>query len=623
MYIVDIVKHAIKDPITANQAKFNALYLLKELMKSRNRKLVNYVEKKLEPRLEALAMSDREDRCLLEFNRNSDPVWSANFHYLNRECFQNWGELFRSTNPTFLKTAERLKTMKRLPVGNKFYEQFRSAPPAQSLPGGQQQVTQNPTQERMADASPVAGGSLKDRLSRVQQLRKTLSGGLVAGQARSMEDAQFTDDYQQYVQAVRELENDPQVKSLLNNNNPRMEEADRRLGEDIGRETVFVEQLSDFFANAHKKSDFGEFLFNYEQLYNVFFEGERLNLAQAIRDAKSGDVPLPPANTSQYGLGKEPSFRNPSEGGRAVQAQGGSEYGGGAERRYDTEPYKTAPATLQPPGQADEPLHSVPDQYRPSPIKHKDDSYEFNIPNDLRIAKKTDYSPDDFSYKNLRSEYPELIDRTNAKQAQRPLKDSTALPLPKAALPAYDPEPTDGPQRQKIDQLFIENEELKKHIEELEKRKRDLKQRVDKFNEPSIIRPASRLGAQPDILNPSSGAGFFKVLKNKDDQIDRLAMKISRLEKEYQRMSMHDDSADRMLNTPRKREFDEYSVEASLNADVLGEGKLRSVRKLQRIRDERQRELTGTVFVDQMYRDINRLLNKPAKSGQKTRDLAF
>lgn len=620
MYIVDIVKHAIKDPLTANQAKFNALYLLKELMKSRNRKLVNYVEKKLEPRLEALAMSDKAERCLLEYNRNGDVTWSANFHYLNRECFQNWGELYRSTNPTFLKTAERLKQMGRLPVGNKFYEQFRSAAPVQNgQTGGPVQVTHNPTQERMADAPLASGTSLKERLSKVQQLRKTLSDYLVSAQARSIDDAQFTDDYQQYVQSVRELENDPQVKSLLNNNNPRMEDGDRRLGEDIGRETVFVEQLSDIFATAHKKHDFGEFLLNYEQLYHVLFDTEKFSLAQAIRELRTPDVPLPPVNTSQYGLTKDPSFRNPSESNRKLQPQVNSEYMGSVP---DT--YKTAPATLQPPAPSDEPLHSVPDQYRPSPIKQKDESYEFNIPSDLRIAKKADYSPDDFSYKNIRSEYPELIDRTSAKHSAKPLKDSTAIPLPKAALTtAYDPEPTDGVQRQKIDQLFIENEELKKHIEELEKRKRDLKQRVDKFSEPSIIRQTSRLGAPTDLLSTNNGAGFFKVLKNKDDQIDRLAMKISRLEKEYQRMSMHDDSADRMLNTPRKRDFDEYSVEASINTDFLGESKLRSVRKLQRIRDERQRELTGTVFVDQMYRDINRLLNKPTKSGQSTRDMIF
>lgn len=617
-----MIKHAIKDPQAPNNSKFNALYLLKELMKSKPKKLVDYVEKKLAPRLEALAISDKGDQCLLEFAKNSDKNWSANFHYLNRECFNNWGEMFRATNPSFAKAADRLRSMRRLPVDNKFYDRVE---PGQVQP---------PAPGNFIPESPLTtGSSIANRVIKAQQLRQELKRYLASGQFRNMDDQAFLNSYSGYVQEVRELAKDPQIKSLLTNTNPKMEPADKKLGEEIGREEVFVEQLSQSYDESKRKNDGAGFLDNFQNIYNIFFENDMVDLGPSIKALQGANKPgiqsVPEHSFDQIQAGnKDVGMRQPYDvyvGAGQTQGDYPSTQTRPLQERDDNR--QRLPDNDRIPHSNDQGLgiydshKEYPPQSKYKEQNKKDDSYEFNLPQDLKIHKKNEYEFDDFSHENIRSDFPQLIDKT----ANKNKEDFGSNQRPNLAESDRFGNNFDSQtqQKYKIDQLFNENEELKRDIEELENRKKNLESKVKGYQDPIVDKQRSRLLGQSTFQTPhNDGAGFFRVLKNKDEQIDKLSTKIQRLEKEYQRISLREDSPDQILNS-RRRVLDDISMDGSQSIETLGLGKYESARKAMKKRAERQQEMTGSVFVDQMYRDINRLLNKPNRSNTSTRDIIY
>ena len=95
--------------------------LLKEVSKSKDPRLVNYVAKKLLPRLVILANSPLKENCLREFNKNAEANGSARFYHLLLECFQNWGGILKDINSAFFRASRELQKKGKIPVTAKYW----------------------------------------------------------------------------------------------------------------------------------------------------------------------------------------------------------------------------------------------------------------------------------------------------------------------------------------------------------------------------------------------------------------------------------------------------------------------------------------------------------------------
>lgn len=85
-----------------------ALVFLKEITKSNNPTLINYLDKKLLSRLYAIAIVPEGEKCLLPYNSKADPKDSERFQYLLRECFTNWGSAYKSINKNYIVYTTKL-----------------------------------------------------------------------------------------------------------------------------------------------------------------------------------------------------------------------------------------------------------------------------------------------------------------------------------------------------------------------------------------------------------------------------------------------------------------------------------------------------------------------------------
>ena len=120
-YTVDYTKYLIKHPTVTAQRKFNALLLVKDLLKTRARPLVEYVDKKILRRLFLIASTVPAEACLRQFSREADPMWSAHFHYLARETLGMWAELFGEKDLGYKHFALALRKAQLLPLEERYW----------------------------------------------------------------------------------------------------------------------------------------------------------------------------------------------------------------------------------------------------------------------------------------------------------------------------------------------------------------------------------------------------------------------------------------------------------------------------------------------------------------------
>ena len=78
--MVDYVKFIIKNKKKKNKIKFKALLFLKELMKLRNKKIVDYVDYKILDRFFIFATTKSGESCLLVYNKKSNKKYSRKFY---------------------------------------------------------------------------------------------------------------------------------------------------------------------------------------------------------------------------------------------------------------------------------------------------------------------------------------------------------------------------------------------------------------------------------------------------------------------------------------------------------------------------------------------------------------
>ncbi len=68
-----------------------------------------------------IANTQSPSQCLHVFNKDADPIWSTQFHYLDLETIGKWAELFKCTDPGYINYARMLKINGLLPVTEKYW----------------------------------------------------------------------------------------------------------------------------------------------------------------------------------------------------------------------------------------------------------------------------------------------------------------------------------------------------------------------------------------------------------------------------------------------------------------------------------------------------------------------
>lgn len=584
-YIVDYVKFALKHKTANNQFKFNALQLLKELMKSGSRQLTDYSQNKLLPRLFLLASSQLGDKCLLEFNKSSDPVWSANFHYLNRECLSMWGQMFKTTNPEYAKIAQKLVGMKRLPLPQKFYDcNF----------GG----------EVIPEHDDDLG--LNKKLAETRLRRKAIKDLLATGSLNNVNDIQLAKLAAAYEQTLRNFEDSSVVQKMINNASPNIPEKERKLAEEIGRESVFGEQFREIYQDAKRSDNAVAFLQKYEEVNNIFFENEPIDFVQQIQMIQN----RPTKDHHEQNSMDQQILQGGAGGISFINQDKSPPHHESPDRRPEREDYNGNNYQSE----KEQPIQSKRKIAR-------EETYEFDLPQDMKINKKNDYDFEDFSNDNLREEYPQLVGKTQINKASKVNLQEQRIMTESKRFPAQEIQSSS--RKVKIDYLFKENDDLLKDIELLENKKRNLETKVQKYKDPiAADRQQSKYLHASYLNSKNDGAGFFNILKTKDEHIDKLADKIKKLESEYKRVSLVNDSPDVFRNSGRKL-VGEHELDLTPQKDRFGNRRTDVDRRNYLRGSQRTSEQTGSFFVDQMYKDINRLLNKPNKNGYSAREFVY
>lgn len=182
---IDTIKEVIKDEKTIKTAKprYNALLVLKELMKSENEIVVNYFGKKILDRMEAIAKHKpsvkdmkRGETCLdIYLKKNPDPEYSYKFFHLLLESWKHWNEMYGSTKfkggQQIKKAFDRIKSKKPLfPEKEKFYSEFMYIPNTQRSLGNsnshqdssQEIFTHEPSERTLKNETSIQQHSLRE-----------------------------------------------------------------------------------------------------------------------------------------------------------------------------------------------------------------------------------------------------------------------------------------------------------------------------------------------------------------------------------------------------------------------------------------------------------------------------
>jgi hypothetical protein len=107
-FVVDYIKQIIKDRVANGNFKFMALAFLKEVIKTNDPTLANYLATKILKRLYQLTIAPEGEKCLTIYDKKVNLADSAKFHYLLRECFTNWGSKFKTVNKNYMIYTKKL-----------------------------------------------------------------------------------------------------------------------------------------------------------------------------------------------------------------------------------------------------------------------------------------------------------------------------------------------------------------------------------------------------------------------------------------------------------------------------------------------------------------------------------
>lgn len=268
-YIVAYVKKIVKSKKIPNHIKFNALLLLKELMKTKNPALAAYNIKKFMDRLGKLSTSRNGPKVLLEYNSRSSAADSSKFYQLLMECMSHWCQQLGNFFPPYIDAQDKLIRMGRLPIPDVYYDVPQVIIASSSVP----------MPEKIPDVRNTLDAFKFERIKVLELLR-------YKGQD-AFDDEEIRNEFRVYEEEKVKLDNDMYVQSLLanpTNGSAKDQELAREFGNEIMmydalKESYFRTDPYDLFAKQH-------FFKNVDETHKNLF-GSSINFAmKSNRDAR-------------------------------------------------------------------------------------------------------------------------------------------------------------------------------------------------------------------------------------------------------------------------------------------------------------------------------------------------
>lgn len=131
--VIRVLKFMIKDKIPA-KPKFFALLLIKELMRTEKKPIVEYFIKKLLSRFFLIAQFEqknpdikRGERCLKKYYDSNDPAnleFANKFFILLLECWKHWSQMFGADYKRIREKCEKVRSL--FPTNDMFYDQLET-----------------------------------------------------------------------------------------------------------------------------------------------------------------------------------------------------------------------------------------------------------------------------------------------------------------------------------------------------------------------------------------------------------------------------------------------------------------------------------------------------------------
>jgi hypothetical protein len=272
-YVVAYAKKIIKSKKVPNHIKFNALLLLKELMKTRSPQIISYNQKKFMYRLRKLSTSPNGPKVLLEYNARSSPADSAKFYQLLMESLLHWGNELGAAFPAYADAQNRLIKMGRLPIPDVYYDVPRVVVINSAVP--QPEVI--PDIRNTLDAF---------KFERVRVLELIQYKGQEA-----FEDAEVQTEFRVYEDEKRKLDNNPFVQSLLANATSGSAK-DQELAREFGNEIMMYDALKEAYQRTDPYDLFSKqrFFSNVEETHRNLF-GSTVNFAMKTSKDPRFDSP--------------------------------------------------------------------------------------------------------------------------------------------------------------------------------------------------------------------------------------------------------------------------------------------------------------------------------------------
>lgn len=266
-YVVAYVKQITKSSRAPNSSKFNALLLLKELMKTGAPKLLAYNSTKFMPRLQKLAASKLGPKVLLDYNSRSNAEDSGKFHRLLLESLQHWGDQFGATNPVYADARNKLTKAGLIPVPPAYYDLPRE--PQVAAQAAEPQVSPVPDLRKTLDAF---------KFERVKVLELMRYKG-----QEDFRHPEIETEFRVYQEERERLDRDPFVQSLLLNQ-AALSPADQELAREFGNEIMMYDMIRASYhrVNASDPAERQAFFKNVEDTHKNLF-GSQINMARPSR----------------------------------------------------------------------------------------------------------------------------------------------------------------------------------------------------------------------------------------------------------------------------------------------------------------------------------------------------
>lgn len=174
-----------------------------------------------------------------------------------------------------------------------------------------------------------------------------------------------------------------------------------------------------------------------------------------------------------------------------------------------------------------------------------------------------------------------------------------------------------------INSIAKENQELANAVAQLEQQKRELASRIKDAEGPRTPRRSnirSNSFVSTSVREKTyANEGLMNIIRNKEEQIQAIQDKIKKLEREQGMLDMSDEDLIDIRPTANNNNKSKYKSRSNLNISAY-KTEPRTPTRLANA--HLKSENSGTEFVNQMYTNINKLLNK-TNNRQAVKDQSY